>query len=139
MLELWQKALERKTTDPEGAITAARSLVEAVLRHVLDEYEKQYEKSADLHDLYKAVADVLCLNAEQHEEVLVKKILGGCSSVISGLDELRNRVGDAHGHGRQHYRARARHAELAVNMAGAMCLFIVQTLQLRRSSNESLL
>ena len=32
---LWEKALARRTTDPEGAITLARSLLEATCKHVL--------------------------------------------------------------------------------------------------------
>jgi hypothetical protein len=34
---VWQRALERRISDPEGAITAARSLLEAVCKHVLDD------------------------------------------------------------------------------------------------------
>ena len=33
----WQKALDRRVTDPEGAITAARMLLETVCKHILDE------------------------------------------------------------------------------------------------------
>ncbi len=32
----WQKALDRRTTDPDGAITAARALLETVCKHILD-------------------------------------------------------------------------------------------------------
>ena len=31
--EAWQKALERRATDAEGAITAARTLLESVCKH----------------------------------------------------------------------------------------------------------
>jgi hypothetical protein len=133
---IWRKALERKTVDLDGAITAARSLLEAILKHILDESRVEYCKSAGLHDLYKSVSDVLNLTPERHEEVVFKKILGGCSSVVTGLGGLRNRIGDAHGQGRKQHRANPRHAELAVNMAGTMCLFIVQTYQWRKSLEE---
>jgi hypothetical protein len=33
---LWQKALDRRHADPEGAITAARTLLETVCKHILD-------------------------------------------------------------------------------------------------------
>src|SRR5438445_7353077 len=33
----WQKALERRAADPSGAITSARTLVETVCKHILDE------------------------------------------------------------------------------------------------------
>jgi phage terminase large subunit-like protein len=34
--ETWHKALERRASDPEGAITAARTLLESVCKHILD-------------------------------------------------------------------------------------------------------
>ncbi|MBB4002600.1 hypothetical protein [Aurantimonas endophytica] len=33
----WAKALDRRTQDPEGAVTAARSLLETVCKRILDE------------------------------------------------------------------------------------------------------
>ena len=35
--DAWQKALDRRTTDPEGAITAAKTLLETVCKHIIDE------------------------------------------------------------------------------------------------------
>lgn len=34
---LWTKALERRVSDPDGAITAARTLLESVCKHILDD------------------------------------------------------------------------------------------------------
>jgi hypothetical protein len=34
---IWQKALTRGASDPEGAITAARTLLESVCKHILDD------------------------------------------------------------------------------------------------------
>jgi len=44
----WSKALERRSPDPEGAITAARSLLESVCKHILDEAEVEYGDAPDL-------------------------------------------------------------------------------------------
>jgi len=44
----WRKARERQTSDPEGAITAARTLLEATCKHVLDEANVWYDPKADL-------------------------------------------------------------------------------------------
>src|SRR6266446_3650475 len=35
--EAWQRASERRMNDPEGAITAAKSLLESVCKHILEE------------------------------------------------------------------------------------------------------
>ena len=33
----WGKALERKSTDPEGAITISRTILESICKHILDD------------------------------------------------------------------------------------------------------
>lgn len=41
--EAWQKALERKSTDIDGAITMARTLLESVCKYILDRNGVTYE------------------------------------------------------------------------------------------------
>jgi hypothetical protein len=50
-------------------------------------------------------------------------ILGGVHSVVEGLANFRNRLGDAHGQGKHLVTPLPRHAELAVNMAGSVASF----------------
>ena len=127
---VWQKALERKLTDPEGAITLSRTLLESVCKHILDELEVDYnDKNIDLPALYKKTATELNLSTSQHTEPIFKQILGGCSGVVNGLGNLRNKLGDAHGKGKNAIKPAPRHAELSVNLAGSMALFLVQTFQ----------
>jgi len=123
----WQKALERKATDPEGAITAARTLLESVCKHVLDEAGITYDPKADLPELYRVTSKTLNMSPSQHTEDIFKQILGGCHSVVQGLGALRSKIGDAHGQGKKAVKPAPRHAELAVNLAGAMATFLAQT------------
>src|SRR5690606_28794586 len=96
----WTKALERRHSDPEGAITIARSLLESVCKHAIEQSEDvEYGKADDLPTLYRKASRTLNLAPDQHVEEIFKRILGGCTSVVLGLGELRNRVGDAHGQG----------------------------------------
>lgn len=44
----WSKALDRRSFDPEGAITSARTLIESVCKHILDESGATYDDGADL-------------------------------------------------------------------------------------------
>lgn len=125
--EAWEKALERKSTDPAGAITAARSLLETVCKHILDEAGQTYEKGLELPKLYRKVSEAMNLAPSQHTEQVFKQILGGCTSVVEGLGSLRNSVGDAHGQGKRPVKPKERHAELAVNLAGSLALFLVET------------
>ncbi len=127
---VWQRALERKSTDPEGAITLARTLLESVCKHILDDLKVDYnKKNIDLSALYKKTATELNLSTSQHTEEIFKQILGSCSGVINGLGDLRNKLGDAHGKGKNAVIPAPRHAELSVNLAGSMALFLVQTFQ----------
>ncbi len=125
----WSRMMERSKNDPEGAITAARTLLETVCKHILDERAVSYDDSKiELSELYKKVAIELKLSPDQHTEELFKQILRGCSGIVTGLGGLRNKLGDAHGKGSKHVRPLPRHAQLAVNLAGSMALFLVQTL-----------
>lgn len=125
---VWTKALERKHSDPDGAITSARTLLETVCKHILDDMGIQYnDKNIEMSELYRTVSKELNLSSEQHTETVFKQILGGCSSVVNGLGTLRNRLGDAHGKNRSASKPAPRHAELAVNLAGSMSLFLIST------------
>jgi hypothetical protein len=130
--EAWQKALDRRNDDPEGAITAARTLLESVCKHMLDERGIEYGDNADLPKLYGLTAEGLNLAPSQHTEDAFKKILGGAQSVVNGLANLRNRLGDAHGQGKRPVKPLPRHAELAVNMAGSMASFLLATFEARK-------
>ena len=132
----WGKALDRRAVDPEGAITSARTLIEAVCKHILDESGADYDDGAELPRLYKTAAEALKLAPSQHTETIFRQILGGCTSVVEGLGSLRNRLSDAHGKGRVASKPSARHAELAVNLSGSLATFLLATWEAR--SQESL-
>jgi hypothetical protein len=123
----WQKALERRQTEPEGAITSARSLLESILKYILDEQEIDHNEAAELPELYREVAKSLNLAPENHQEQIFKQILGGASGIVSGLGALRNKLGDAHGKSKKSVKPSERHSELAVNLAGSMAIFLFKT------------
>jgi hypothetical protein len=125
----WTKALERRNHDPEGAITMARTLVEATCKYILDATGIPYDNNDDLPKLYSKVAVQLNLAPSQHTEQAFRQLLGGCQTVVNELAGLRNRLGDAHGKGRVAAKPSERHAELAVNLAGTMATFLIATLE----------
>ena len=125
---VWLKALDRRSSDPPGALTLARTLVETVVKRILDDHEIPYSSADDLPKLYKAAAKTLNLAPEQHSEEAIKRILGGAANLVGGLGRLRNVLSDAHGQGRRRpVRPLPRHANLAVNTAGAVATFLVET------------
>jgi hypothetical protein len=122
----WKKAIERRQTDPEGAITLARSTLESVCKLILDDKAITYTDD-DLPKLHDKVSKALQLAPSGHTEQAFKQILGGCYTVVNGLATLRNRLSDSHGQGAKPVRPAERHAALAVNLAGAMAMFLVET------------
>jgi hypothetical protein len=124
---VWAKALDRRNSDPEGAITIARTLLKTVCKRILDECSITYTDKEDLPKLYSMTAKLLNLAPDQHTEEPIKAILGGAMTLVNGIGTLRNRLSDSHGRGGKPVRPSARHAKLAVNMAGALATFLVET------------
>lgn len=111
---VWNKAIARRTVDPEGAITIARTLLETACKRILDERQIPYTDTEDPPKLYGMAAKALNLAPSQHTEEPIKAILGGAMSLVNGLGTLRNRLSDSHGRGGMPVRPSPRHASLAV-------------------------
>lgn len=113
--------------DYDGAITNARSLLEAVLVEVEKKLlpQSSAQNDGDLIRLYKRVQRALNLEPRRPDigEPL-KQVLGGLASIVAGLAGLRNKMGDAHV---RSYRPARRHAALAVNAARTLALFLLET------------
>jgi hypothetical protein len=128
----WSMALERRASEPEGAITLARTLLEDVCKWILDRSGETWLETDDLPILYRKLAKVLKLAPDDHTEEVFKQILGSCQSIVESLGALRNKLGDAHSPGPKRARPQPRHAELAVNLAGTMATFLVATWEARQ-------
>lgn len=123
------KCFERSPKDPEGAITSARSLLESVCKHILDESGEVYKEKDELQDIYKKAARKIRLAPEQHKEQVFKQTLQGCLSVVEGLASMRNVYSDSHGKSKHIVIPKERHAKLAVGLASSMALFLLQSLE----------
>jgi hypothetical protein len=129
----WEAALDRRSSDPAGAITLARTLLEDVCRWLLDELKTPASDQDDLPQLYRKLSKALQLAPDSHSEPVFKQILGSCQSVVESLGALRNKLGDAHSSGPRKARPAPRHAELAVNLAGSMATFLIATHEARKA------
>jgi hypothetical protein len=112
--------------DYDGAITNARSLVEAVLTAIemeVDAHAPDYD--GDLPKLYKRVQKHLNLAPENPKiSNSLKQTLTGFVSIVGGLSGLSNRMGDRHV---REYKPAAHHAVLIVNSAMTFSNFIFDT------------
>ena len=117
--------------DYDGAITNARSLVEAVLSAI----EKEFDSNApdydgDLLKLYKRVQKHLNLSPENPKiSNSLKQTLTGFISIIGGLSGLSNKMGDRHV---REYKPAEHHAVLIVNAAMTFSNFIFDTYAYQR-------
>lgn len=127
----WHTALSRRDDDHDGAITAARSLLETVCKHILDEAGISYEQHTTLPDLFRLTSSTLNLHPSQHVGHILKRTLGGIVATVEGIGSLRNVLGDAHGRGAQGETPESRHAELAVTLSGAISTFLISSWESR--------
>jgi|688.fasta_scaffold00481_50 hypothetical protein len=109
--------------DFDGAITNARSLVEAVLTDIERRIDPMPPKpDGDLMRLFKRVQQRLNLTPDQPDlDESLKQVLRGLSSIVAGLAPIRNRMGDAHVRA---YKPSRHHAVLAVNCAKTLLDFV---------------
>jgi hypothetical protein len=112
--------------DYDGAITNARSLVEAVLAAIEKELDpRPPDYDGDLPKLYKRVQKHLNLSPEDPKiSNSLKQTLTGFISIIGGLSGLSNKMGDRHV---REYKPAAHHAVLIVNAAMTFSNFIFDT------------
>jgi hypothetical protein len=119
----------------DGAITNARSLVEAVLYEIegrLDAARSKYD--GDLPKLYKRVQNLLNLDPEKSDVAeSLKTVLRGLANIVSGLAPLRNKMGDAHV---RMYKPERHHAKLAVNSAKTLTDFLIDTLEYQQRTGR---
>jgi hypothetical protein len=80
------RALARREVNPAGAITAARSLLESVCEHLLEDDRgvATYGPNDDLPKLYKLASERLNIAPSQHSEGAFKRILGGAAMTRRG-------------------------------------------------------
>jgi hypothetical protein len=117
--------------DTPAVIGAAKDLVEAVCKAILEDCGVAYSSSASLPDLYRAVALELHLFRDSVSSAApggdaAQRVLQGLVTTIQNLAELRNALGVGHGRP-QRVPALERHARLAMNASHTVSDFLLST------------
>lgn len=132
------RALGQAQSDPEGALTAACSMVESVCRCLLQKMGKPLPTVVDISHLVKEVQKHLRLSPERDDIAPdIKQILGGLANVANGIGALRTHAGDAHGRDRRIARVDTRIAKLAIHAASTITLFFIETWKLHHARSRS--
>ncbi len=112
--------------DYDGAITNARSLLEAVLMQIelrLKGTNEPYD--GDLPKLYRRVQKELGLDPSRPDlEQSLKQVLTGLISIVCGIAGVSNKMGDRHV---RTYKPGKRHALLVVNSTKTLANFLFET------------
>ena len=112
--------------DYDGAITNARSLIEAVFIDLVENLSgNEVDYKGDLTKLYKMVKSELKLHIDKEKmSDSMIQILSGLNSIVIGLAGLSNDYGDRHA---TKYKPSKHHAKLAVNSAITICDFVLDS------------
>ena len=112
--------------DYNGAITNARSLAEAVMIEIIEEYEGiEIKNDGKLDNLYKQVKKILKLTIDPKSMPgTIIQILSGLDSIVSGMAGLSNNSGDRHAN---KFKTSKHHARLAVNSTMTLVDFLLES------------
>jgi hypothetical protein len=131
VLEQVNKCKEKiENEDYSGAITNARTLVEAVLKELIKQLGKEDLSSGDLGELYKIVKKNMTLETHKDLDTALNQILKGLSSLVSGLAGVSNKLGDRHA---TQYKTHKHHALLMVYSANTLCEFLISSYEYQQS------
>jgi len=124
--------------DPSQAISSCKSLIEATIKHVLEELGEPYDERANLPALTRQVQMSLKVHPDTIAPTVkgrdtIVRILGSLSQVSVGVAELRNEYGIDHGRTRSSRGLGPRHAGLAFGAAQTLCRFLLETLAIRQN------
>lgn len=93
--EDWVTCITRLQHDPASAITAARTLIETLLKTIISERGQEPDHSGDLGRLMRQAQEVVGFDRAQDQPT--HQIISGLMNVINGIATISNRAGDRHG------------------------------------------
>ncbi|MFZ2410972.1 MAG: abortive infection family protein [Candidatus Methanoperedens sp.] len=128
----WEKAIDRRVKDPDGALTAARTLIETVCKHILTNLNIEFSENDDINNLYSLTSKALEISASQDIDKESKKIFGNINAIVSGVAFYRNKLGDAHGQYEKNELLINELGELSVNLAGSICTFLIKAFEKKK-------
>ncbi len=123
----FNRAVTNADSDPFEAVSAASNILESTMHVLLEDAEIGLPTKKDLSSLWSATKSELGLDPSKVEDQDIQKIIGGLSSIVTGIAALRTHTSSAHGKGRFRYKLQKRHVDLSIHSAHALCLFIIET------------
>jgi hypothetical protein len=136
IIEQIDKCEEKLSTgDYDGAITNARSLIEAVSIKIIETKNNQnYKSDGNLINIFKDLKKSLNMTIDKvHSPPFLIEIVSGLGTSVQGIAALTNRASDRH---YRIYKPQKHHAKLAVNCAFSFCEFIVESFHYQQNKRQ---
>lgn len=126
-------AAGRLESDPAGAVTLSRTVLESTFKHIAAERQQggqQIEKSVEQ---LSVALEVLGFPSpgkavKTGTPTGLDKVVRGLRRVVEGLSQFRNRYSDAHGHAQSRIPV-SRDARFAVSASEAVTVFLLEVLE----------
>lgn len=118
------RCLEWINNEPDAAITSSRTLMEATLKWIAHDAQKEPEKTQSVDKLFKRCMEAIGLDDDA--KIGVMDMVNGMNTALIGLADLRNARGNSHGAHPSQPSATRRHARLAVSLSVALSTYFVE-------------
>ena len=122
----FKRAIEQLERDPQAAITASCSIIEATCKTYIETFALEMPTKQTVQYLWRAVQSHLGLNLDRTLRDDQKRILQGLASVVDGVGAYRTHIGSAHGRGVSPPSLNVSDARLAVNASHSLVIFIME-------------
>ena len=132
--EDWYTAYLRVRSSPAAAVTAARTLLETVLKTIISERNGAPDNSGDLGRLLKQSTKQL--NWSDREDQAIQQITSGLGNMVNGICAISNASGDRHGIIDGMQMDDPSIAELVVNACGTIGILMIELHLFRKQNPE---
>ena len=121
-----QDARRKLHESPEESLLLANTFLEETFKYILSEDDgDSQENICTAVALFKAVKKKMDISGDRTDSEQLKRILGGLSNIVAGVDSLRTRKSNAHGRAPVHLPPTYSDAWLSVSAAGVVATYLV--------------
>jgi len=113
----------------DSVITKAKTLIEEVMKYIIESRGEQANTKDDMGQLYNRVKTLLNMKQDQSYDGRVNSLLYGLERIVESINRMRNLSGDAHGLGSKRIQINEREARLVMNSAIAYCEYLLSVVE----------
>lgn len=118
----------------DSAVTKARTLLEEIFCFAIDRCGEKHKDTGNIKELRKQVYNLYEMNPSKDYNPRINDLLNGLNKILDAIVDIRNKAGDAHGHGVRRLKLEKHHARLTVNAAVTLAEFILGVIEKRQKN-----